>query len=187
MKYPIWTLNFSLLAIATYFSPYLTFLFIYDREALLVGEVWRLLSAHLVHFSNYHLGYDLIAFSVAGGMIEMNSRQKWLWLCGTMAFVISITLFLKEPNMRYYGGLSGIAVGSIIYLALFRLFHRQHYPFWGIILLVTVSKMIVDLFYHNIFAHTLFVPMPLSHISGSLVAVVIFLGELRWNQKNPRN
>jgi len=177
IKYPIWTLSFSLLAGATYFSPDLTSLFIYDREALLAGEVWRLLSAHLVHFSGQHLCYDLIAFSIAGSFIESYSHQKWFLLCSMMALFISIVLFLAEPDMRYYGGLSGLAVGSIFYLILFHLYYHLHSKFWWMVLLIILSKMMVEILYSNTPSNGLFVHMPLSHIIGSLVALVIFYGE----------
>ena len=43
---------------------------ILDRTAVGQGEVWRLLTGHLLHYTPRHLGWDLLAFLLLGGWCE---------------------------------------------------------------------------------------------------------------------
>lgn len=49
------TLFIVSLAITAYSFPQISSLFVYDRQAILGGELWRILTAPLVHFSASHL------------------------------------------------------------------------------------------------------------------------------------
>jgi rhomboid family GlyGly-CTERM serine protease len=176
---PIWTLSILVLSIICYALPEISSTFIYDRTAILQGEIWRLFSSHLVHFSNLHLFYNLVSFGIAGLIIEHQGYRDYALLCLLMAFFISVFLIILKPDMQYYGGLSGLAYGSIYYIALFGL---NESPAWRLICIVTIFllplKIILEIYLGESILPYLgqqnFTAMPLSHIIGCLVALLLF-------------
>ena len=46
-------------ALAVYLLPGVGEALVYDRSAILTGELWRLVTGHWVHFSASHLFYDV--------------------------------------------------------------------------------------------------------------------------------
>jgi rhomboid family GlyGly-CTERM serine protease len=83
----------------------------WERSAILHGELWRLWSGHLVHFSFSHAGADALVL-VAMGMIAeplIGSRRFALVLGGGGA-LISLGLLALAPGLLEYRGASGLAV-----------------------------------------------------------------------------
>ena len=60
------TLFIAGFSIIVYCSPFLTGLFVYNRQAVLTGEIWRLITAPFVHFSHSHIVWDVLIFVIAG-------------------------------------------------------------------------------------------------------------------------
>ena len=180
LNVPKFTLAILVLCIAAYAMPGLSALFIYDREAILSGEVWRLWTCHLVHFSFSHLSFNLVVFSIAGTLIESREYRFFKGLYFLMAFFIGITLLIAKPGMTNFGGLSGIASGAIVYFLLLELrYSNPKHTFFCVVLLlsITVKIAIETVTGQFMFASSneLFVPIPLSHSVGSLAALIIFL------------
>ncbi|MCC6220584.1 MAG: rhombosortase, partial [Deltaproteobacteria bacterium] len=115
---PIITLSIMALCIWSFFSPETALVFIYSRDAALKGEAWRLLSSHLVHFSNSHLVCNLLAFGAIGAIMEARSHWRFLALSLLSATSIGTALIIFEPTMSYYGGLSGVICSLIFYITL---------------------------------------------------------------------
>lgn len=179
-KFPTWTVIILLLSVLVYVLPGAAALFVYDRAGIAKGEVWRLLTSSLVHFTSVHLFYNLIAFGIAGWIIEQRGYRYFLILCTLMALSISSALFVMKPDMHYYGGLSGLACGAVIYLALFGLGEKRLWRRLCLLTLVVVSiKIGIEIFYGQITlpygGRQSFMTMPLSHAMGSLVALLFFL------------
>ncbi|MBC7860677.1 MAG: rhombosortase [Burkholderiaceae bacterium] len=83
----------------------------YDRQAILAGQVWRLWSAHLVHFSVQHALADALVFFLLAALAERQIGARRLGVCMALgAPLISAGLLLTAPNLAYYRGASGIAV-----------------------------------------------------------------------------
>ena len=191
---PIWTSIVVLLSIAAYVVPELYHFFIYDRIAILSGEVWRLWSSHLIHFNTIHLLYNILVFGVSGWIIESKGYDHFGLLCILIAFFIGIFLMLMEPAMRYYGGLSGLACGSIYYLALFGLSESKFWRRFSLLILFIVPiKIFFEIFSNESilpYADMLnFITMPLSHILGILTASFLFftIKISKKRQNNPEN
>ena len=86
-----------------------------DREALLAGQYWRLLSAHLVHLSWWHLaanGLALLLFQQLYG--QALSLVSWLRLWLVMALGVALGILWGNPEVSWYAGLSGVVVGLIV-------------------------------------------------------------------------
>jgi hypothetical protein len=125
-----------------------------------------------------------MAFGVAGWIIEYRGYQHFALLCILMAFFISVFLMVMKPGMIYYGGLSGLASGSIYYLALFGL--RESQP-WRLVCIVTLFFVPIKIFLEIDMSQSIlaysgpFTLMPLCHIIGCLVALFLFFA-LKFNE-----
>jgi rhomboid family GlyGly-CTERM serine protease len=83
----------------------------WDRAAILQGELWRLWSAHLVHFSASHAGANalvLVALGMAAEPLAGSRRFAQVLVAG--ALLISLGLLVLAPGLQEYRGASGLAV-----------------------------------------------------------------------------
>lgn len=86
--------------------------FVWQRDALNEGDYWRLLSAHLVHLSPRHLLINLLAlWLVSELMCDTLSSVQWILLSLMSALGISLGLWLLQPQLQWYAGLSGVLHG----------------------------------------------------------------------------
>jgi len=81
-----------------------------DRSAVLLGEWWRIVTCHLVHYSSAHAFGDIAAFAVWAAIVEAISRRLLLAVLGTAALVVGLGVLLLCPAVGHYGGLSAIDV-----------------------------------------------------------------------------
>jgi rhomboid family GlyGly-CTERM serine protease len=91
----------------------------YERVALEGGELWRLLSAHLVHLGWGHLWPNLAALALLALLLDdLLTPLEWLAAAVVGALAIDLGLFLVERDVVWYVGLSGVlhsfaALGSL--------------------------------------------------------------------------
>lgn len=91
----------------------------YQRAVILDGELWRVLTGHLVHYSHTHLLWDVLAFAVLATLTERQLGHAGLVkLLLLLAAVISASLLLFAPAMATYAGISGINYGLLVFVAL---------------------------------------------------------------------
>jgi rhomboid family GlyGly-CTERM serine protease len=111
----------------------------YDRTAVLAGEVWRLWTCHMVHYSTQHMLGDVAALLLIGMLTEKiigSWRTAGALLLG--APTISIGLLLFAPNMEHFRGASALAAmlaiasGMMLWNTRPRL--RLALLFWGALL-----------------------------------------------------
>lgn len=117
-RIPVLTLLLIGGALAVAAVPGCTPWLVYDRPAILSGQVWRMFTGHWVHFSLRHLVYDMAPLGVAGWIIERRGLPGFGWLCALAPWAISAALLVLEPQMIICGGLSGLATAALVYLAL---------------------------------------------------------------------
>lgn len=83
-----------------------------DRDLAFDGQVWRLLSGHLVHLNTPHLMLNLLALLL---LCELVWRDlDWRHGVGLLlfaAFGVSGALLAWHPDVAWYAGLSGILHG----------------------------------------------------------------------------
>lgn len=98
----------------------------YDRVALESGEYWRLLTGHLVHLSWAHLWPNLAAMAVIGALFQDTFRASdWLVTGLVSAAAIDVGLYLLDPNLQWYVGLSGVLHGFVAAGAVEWILRRQ--------------------------------------------------------------
>lgn len=84
----------------------------FDRGGITGGEIWRTVTGHLVHLGPPHavlnvLGTILVTFLVGR---EFSIRQ-WAVISVAVVAVIDIGLWLLNPELDWYVGLSGVLHG----------------------------------------------------------------------------
>ncbi|MGE5855571.1 MAG: rhomboid family intramembrane serine protease, partial [Syntrophaceae bacterium] len=94
-------------AITSYGCPPLATALLYDRGAILGGEIWRLITGPLVHFSRDHLFYNALVFAAAGFLIERRHTLLFAHLCLVAFLAGGFCLVLLSPGISVFAGLSG--------------------------------------------------------------------------------
>src|SRR6266850_463938 len=176
-RFPVVSLTLLAVILAVAVFPPLGSILVYDRAAILRGEVWRLITSNLVHFSASHLQYDMLALGMAGCLIEYRGYRHFGWLCGFAAVAIGGALFVFQPDMRFYGGASGIATAAVVSLALHGLAEDG---LWRRICALALAAVVVKIIAEFATGQSLFlgsaggelVNCPLSHLTGGVVAVL---------------
>jgi len=79
----------------------------FDRSLILNGEIWRILTCHLVHWSPAHFYLDALVFSILGITFEKTIGQRYWKFLLISAIVISLAL-LSRQDLHRYRGISGL-------------------------------------------------------------------------------
>jgi len=114
----------------------------YERDALLDGQLWRALTGHLVHFSWAHLALNLGVGALVVAVFRRHLGWGAVLLC---AVGTSAGLFLFALRVRWYGGLSGVLHGLIVYGALAS-WRRDRRPVWILAVLLVIAKLVLEAF-----------------------------------------
>jgi rhomboid family GlyGly-CTERM serine protease len=86
--------------------------FRYDRAALQSGEVWRLVTGHLVHLDSRHLLFNLAGLFLLCELLWQDMPlSRGLALLGVTMLGVSGLLLWLHPELAWYAGLSGALHG----------------------------------------------------------------------------
>lgn len=87
----------------------------YERSSIFSGEVWRLFTAHFVHLGWGHLLMNLAALGLIWGLAWRTLRvSAWLVVSITSISSVSVGLFMLNPELAWYVGLSGMLHGLLL-------------------------------------------------------------------------
>jgi rhomboid family GlyGly-CTERM serine protease len=81
----------------------------YDRSAIGAGEIWRLMTGHLVHGSLQHMVVNVLGLALMVALFR-NTYGFRSWLVIVICGVASIDLgfWFLMPQLQWYVGLSGV-------------------------------------------------------------------------------
>ncbi|MDX1515799.1 MAG: rhombosortase [Woeseiaceae bacterium] len=87
----------------------------YERAGIADGELWRLVSAHVVHLGGAHLALNLGGLLLVWLLVgsALTSPQWLLVLAGSM-LAIDAGLWWLMPGLDWYVGLSGVLHGLLM-------------------------------------------------------------------------
>ena len=81
----------------------------YDRAGIAAGEVWRLLTGHLVHLGVSHTVLNLAGLVLVWLLVgRAYSWKQWLWVMAGTVGAIDLGLWFGSPSLDWYVGLSGL-------------------------------------------------------------------------------
>jgi rhomboid family GlyGly-CTERM serine protease len=115
--------------------------FRYDRDAIMAGEIWRIITGHFVH-----LGWKHFIMNVAGLILiwllfgRLMSTWKWTVCIIVNALFISIGFILFDKDLNWYVGLSGVLHGMFVCGAIASIV--LGYRAEALLLLLLVGKLI---------------------------------------------
>lgn len=181
------TLSIAGVAGLAFVWPRLAGALIYERADIGAGQAWRLWTGHLVHYTGSHLLFDLAVFLAAGLWLEWirPPLARWFYLLAPPA--ISAALWWGDPALERYAGLSGLATGMLVLLALVQRRRDVGAPpwFWPAVLLLVAVKVVVE----STTQTPLFARLdagvrvvPLAHLGGIVCALVAFLAA-QWRDR----
>ena len=86
----------------------------YEREAILTGEYWRLITGHLVHGSTQHLLLNGAGLGLIAALFPHDYGWRgWLLIALFSMAAIDLGLVFYEPQLHWYVGLSGVLHGAL--------------------------------------------------------------------------
>lgn len=167
-------------ALALAFVPTAADSLLYNRDAILGGEWWRLFTGHWVHFSLSHLAWNCVVLFGAGIWLERVQPGRLLRYLAIAAPLLSLAFLAIEPAMRVYGGLSGLATGVVVLLALTQLSRNPgDRPRWIALLVLVLLKLGLEAIRPTAlfadFGATAVRASTLAHLAGAISALIFFL------------
>jgi rhomboid family GlyGly-CTERM serine protease len=83
-------------------------LLVLDRQAIVDGELWRLITGHWVHSDGEHLAWNVAGLLVLGWLFEplLRTRLLAVLLAGTVG--VDLAVWYALPDLERYCGLSGL-------------------------------------------------------------------------------
>ncbi|GGW59454.1 rhombosortase [Alishewanella tabrizica] len=115
----------------------------YDRTALAQGQIWRVISGHLIHSNFYHLLMNLIGLILIMLIYAPLSQRLalgWQWVL--LSLSTSASLWLFSDDISVYVGMSGVLHGILCFGAILDL--RQGFRTGYLILAGVAVKLIVE-------------------------------------------
>lgn len=158
--------------------PFLPEALVYDRQAVLGGEWWRLFTAPLIHFSVSHLMWNLLVFGVAGWAVEQAGYRGFWLVCALACGLPGPLYLLAAPELARYGGFSGVATAAVVFFCACSLSKLpKNRPIWLAILVLTAVKIAVEAVWGaSVFAQAdsvTFRVLPSAHVVGYLGAIAV--------------
>ncbi len=110
----------ALLALPGLAGPVATGALRYERAAIAAGQWWRLVTCHLVHFDARHLALNLAGLGLLWWLYVADARPRdWLVVVLAAALAVGGGLYVLEPDIGWYLGLSGVLHGAWAAAAVF--------------------------------------------------------------------
>ncbi len=112
--WPPLTLALLMLALAAGDQPLRDALAL-TREGLQGGQVWRLLTGHLVHLGWYHCMLNLLGLAVLLWLCPQPLRPaEWVRRVLLLSLAVSASLYALMPALAWYVGFSGVLHGLFV-------------------------------------------------------------------------
>jgi rhomboid family GlyGly-CTERM serine protease len=113
----------------------------YEREAVLQGEYWRLITGHLVHGGTQHLLLNGAGLGLIAALFPQDySWRAWLLIALFSLLAIDVAFVFYEPQLLWYVGLSGVLHGALAAGALAWWRHESK-PLAAVLSAVFVAKL----------------------------------------------
>lgn len=179
--------NWGLLASSSSWTAQFLKAFEYNRDAILQGQLWRLVTGNLVHWSAEHFWLDVGVFLLLGAAFEPSFKRVRIsfgsFVLATSFFVGSAVLFAL-PDMKLYRGLSGVDSGifaaALLFEAVQARTRRRRWWYLAPAALAFTMKIVFECWTGELFFSTsslgdLGQPVPLAHAAGAFAAFPMLL------------
>lgn len=114
----------------------------YSRDAIAAGEVWRLVTGHLLHLGATHFALNAVGTLLVVGLVGSHLRPLgWIGVWLACALTVSAGLWWLQPDIGWYVGLSGVLHGLIVAGAMAALGDRRERLFAAVVLAAIAAKL----------------------------------------------
>jgi len=112
-RLPVWLSALALLVALS--GEIATELLRFDRGAISVGEVWRVVTGHLVHLGWSHLLLNLAGLLLVWLLVG-DQLLPWQWCAVLLGSLVAVSagLWYLDVGLEWYVGLSGVLHGLLI-------------------------------------------------------------------------
>ena len=149
----------------------------FNQTAINQGDLWRLLTAHLVHSDTEHLIWNVLAFIILALLIEQHSQMLLLVTLISGSMAIDCYLWINSIGVINYAGLSGV-LNTLLVVALFLQWQKHQHlrKLTGLIFLTSLVKIMFELWSHQaIFTHSSWQSLPEAHLVGFLSGISLIV------------
>ena len=152
----------------------------YDRNAIGIGQHWRLVTGHMVHWGWKHLAGDISALMLLCWAISPRGGWKVILAALGGAVAISLAIMIVAPSTLIYRGMSGVNYGLLAWVVLARLAAspRRAAACYAALLAALAVKVGLDLAVPGLISN---VGLPegialtgIAHVAGFYAAVLIW-------------
>lgn len=145
-KVPWLTLLLGILTAAFHLAgpPVFEFL-VFDKKAVLHGEIWRFFTGHFVHFGLEHFFWDFLAFIILSLIVEWDNVRKLAESFLVCCVFVSAWLMSGGGGIDTYCGLSGILSGLLVVAAVTQYQRTANKVFLGVLFLMA-GKIMFEFF-----------------------------------------
>jgi rhomboid family GlyGly-CTERM serine protease len=179
------TLTLLMAAVVMSLMPGTVEVFEFNREAILNGQLWRVVTGNFVHWNTDHLIWDALMFGVLGAAIERRHRGALAIAALVTAIAVSATVSFAT-SLTTYRGLSGIDSALFVMLAAWYLADglKSRRTLLVSISAVFLLGFIAKICYEIATGHTYFVdssaaafiPLPQVHLAGAAIGLAVLGG-----------
>ena len=182
------------LAGLVFFVPVSSTILQYDRDRIGAWEFWRLLTSHWTHWSAEHLLWDVVVFLVLLALSLRINLKKTGIVLGSACVVIPLGLYVFQPELIYYRGLSGLDTALFAFVAahLVKSLKQKGDRVGQVLVLALLAGLVLKIAYEVFVGEALCVTqmapnvvvVPMAHVLGSGVG---FVSSLRFSRKTPNS
>ena len=116
--------------------------FQFAREEIQMGQWWRFLSANFVHLSWQHLGMNVLGLVLIYAFFpRVLSWNAWVIVLLLCSLSVTFGIWLFNPNIVWYVGLSGALHGLLVILLV--LDYVRHKSRLNILLLIAIFAKLI--------------------------------------------
>jgi rhomboid family GlyGly-CTERM serine protease len=113
----------------------------FDRERIIEGAWWRMLSANFIHLGWNHYVLNMVGAALVFALFGASvSAREWLGVIVITSVAIALTVLALNENINWYVGLSGTLHGMFTYGAVAELRHAR--LFASLLLLGAGAKLL---------------------------------------------
>ena len=154
----------------------------FDRQAIAQGELWRLVTGNLVHWSVEHFLLDCGVFFVVGWLYERHLGRSYAWILLASGLAVGCGIFVFLPEMEIYRGLSGVDSGQFAAAVGIEFHLARRQPRRWVWVAPAAAIFVLKILYECASGQMFFgteslgnigLPTPLAHAAGALAAAIV--------------
>ncbi len=145
----------------------------YGRDAIVSGEWQRLVTGHWVHLDGRHLSMNIAGLWLLALLdLEESGPLAYLLRSAALSLGVGLMLFLCQPDLNWYLGLSGVLHGLFV-IVLLRSAYLKRDKLALVVLLLLLVKLGWEHYHGALSQDALSAPVIVSaHSYGALVGFV---------------